>query len=252
LLGAPLEFENGILKSIQMSSFCDTCFQCTHACPSQALKRWGELMTVEDMIKVIKEDSSFYRKTGGGVTLSGGEVMVQWEVAAMLLKACKTLDISTCVETALNCPHEHMEAVYEFADLVITDIKHMNSEIHKALTGVGNELILDNIKRTAEMGKKLVIRTPVVSGYNGDEANMRASGAFIRDELHNKIVQYQLLPFRKIGAEKYDSLGIPYPLGDYRPPERSAWEKDLMRYADILVNEYGVPAVPGSGRKLAI
>lgn len=252
LQGAPLEFENGILKSIQMSSVCDTCFKCVHACPSQALKQWGELMTVEEMLKVIKEDSSFYRKTGGGVTLSGGEVMMQWEVAAMLLKACKESDINTCVETALSCPREQMEAVFEFTDLVITDIKHMNSEIHKSLTGVGNELILENIKRTVDMGKQLVIRTPVVPGYNGDEANMRASGAFIRDELQNKIVQYQLLPFRKLGTEKYDSLGIPYPLGDYQPPERSRWENDLTRYADMLVNEYGVPAVPGSSRKIVL
>jgi pyruvate formate lyase activating enzyme len=209
-------------------------------------------MRVEDMLKVIKEDSSFYRKTGGGVTLSGGEVMMQWEVAAMLLKTCKESDINTCVETALSCPREQMEAVFEFTDLVITDIKHMNSEIHKSLTGVGNELILGNIKRTVEMGKKLVIRTPVVPGYNGDEVNMRASGAFIRDELQNKIVQYQLLPFRKLGTEKYDSLGMPYPLGDYQPPERSTWENDLIHYADMLVNEYGVPAVPGSSRKLVL
>ncbi len=248
LQGAPLEFENGILKSIRMSSVCDTCFQCAHACPSQALKRWSELMTVEAMIKVIKEDLSFYRKTGGGMTLSGGEVMMQWEVAAMLLESCKMLDINTCVETALHCPREHMEAVFKYADLVIADIKHMNTQIHKSLTGVGNELILDNLKRTVELGKKLVIRTPVVPGYNGDEANMRASGAFIRDELQNEIVQYQLLPFRKLGTEKYNSLGIPYPLGDYRPPERSAWEHDLLQYADMLVNEYGVPAVPGSSK----
>jgi pyruvate formate lyase activating enzyme len=81
---------------------------------------------------------------------------------------------------------------------------------------------------------------------------MRASGAFIRDELQNKIVQYQLLPFWKLGTEKYDSFGMPYPLGDYQPPERSTWEHDLIRYADMLVNEYGVPAVPGSSRKLVI
>lgn len=250
--GAPIEFENGILKAVHMTPACDGCFKCVDACPSRALKSWGELMTVPEMMKVIVEDRSFYQKTGGGVTISGGEVMLQWEIAAMLLKACKEASINTCVETALNCPQEHMEAVYQYTDLVITDIKHMDTEKHKGISGVGNELILSNIKRTVELGKKLVIRTPVVPGYNGDEASIRAIGAFIRDELGNKIVQYQLLPYRKMGTEKYDSLGIPYPLGDYQPPDRNVWEQDLLRYADILVNEYGIPAAAGSSRKLDI
>jgi pyruvate formate lyase activating enzyme len=112
--------------------------------------------------------------------------------------------------------------------------------------------VLENIKRTAELGKKLVIRTPVVPGYNGDEANIRAIGAFIRDALGNKIVQYQLLPYRRMGTEKYDSLGIPYPLEDYQLPERAVWENELLRLANILVDDYGVPAVPGSGKKLDI
>lgn len=252
LNGAPLAFENGVLKAVYMTDTCDTCFKCVDACPSRALKQWGELMTIEELMKIIVEDRSFYQKTGGGVTLNGGEVMVQWEVAEMLLDACKKASINTCVETALNCPPEHMEAVYKYTDLVITDIKHMNSDKHKAFCGVDNEMILKNIKRTVELGKKLVIRTPVVSGYNGDEASIRAIGAFIRDELHNKVVQYQLLPYRKMGTEKYDSLGIPYPMGDYQPPERHIWEQDLLRYTDILVSEYGIPAVAGSSIKLEL
>ncbi|SHI07747.1 pyruvate formate lyase activating enzyme [Sporobacter termitidis DSM 10068] len=250
--GRPLEFENGVLKAAHMTAACTGCFKCVDACPSRALKRWGELMTIDDMLKAVVEDRSFYQKTGGGVTLNGGEVLVQWEVAAALLEACKKAGINTCVETALNCPREHMEAVYQFTDLVIIDIKHMDSEKHRSFSGAGNALILENIKRTAELGKKLVIRTPVVPGYNGDEANIRATGAFIRDALGNKIVQYQLLPYRKMGTEKYDALGIPYPMGDYQPPERCEWEQELLRLADILVTEYGVPAVAGSGSKLEI
>ncbi len=252
LNGAPLEFENGVLKAVHMADTCDTCFKCIDACPSRALKQWGELMTIDELMKVVVEDRSFYQKTGGGVTLNGGEVMVQWEAAEMLLEACKKAKINTCVETALNCPSAHMEAVFKFTDLVITDIKHMDTTKHKALCGVGNELVLENIKKTVEMGKKLVIRTPVVPGYNGDEESIRAIGAFIRDALGNKIVQYQLLPYRKMGTEKYDSLGIPYPMGDYQPPDRSEWEQNLIRYADILVKEYSVPAVPGSSKKLEL
>jgi len=145
-----------------------------------------------------------------------------------------------------------MEAVYRYTDLVITDIKHMDTKKHLEYTGAGNELILENIRRTVELGKKLVIRTPIVMGYTGDEANIRAIGAFIRDELGGRIVSYQLLPYRKMGTEKYDSLRQAYPMGDYVPPEREVWERELKRLAEILVSEYGLPAVAGSGKKLEI
>ena len=251
--GKPLKFdEGGGLKAARMADACRDCFFCADACPSRALKRWGELMTIPEMLKAVEEDRSFYQRTGGGVTLNGGEVLVQWEAAALLLEACRSAGINTCVETALNVPREHMEAVYKFTDLVITDIKTMNSEKHREFCGAGNERILENIKRTVALGKKLVIRTPVVPGYNGGEDDIRAIGAFIRDALGGRIVQYQLLPYRRLGLEKYEALGVPYPLSEYTPPERADWERELKRLADIIVTEYGLPAVPGSSRKLAL
>jgi pyruvate formate lyase activating enzyme len=251
--GGPLMFdENGLLEAVRMTDACNGCFKCADICPPRALKQWGTLMTIPELMKAVLEDMSFYRRTGGGVTLNGGEALVQWEIAAMLLEECKKEGINTCVETALNVPAEHMEAVYRFTDLVITDIKHMDTGKHREFCGAGNELILNNIKRTVELGKKLVVRTPVVPGYNGDEENIRRTGAFIRDVLGNQIVQYQLLPYRQLGLEKYESLGIPYPMGDYQPPERGEWERQLLRLCDILAGEYGVPAVPGSSQKLEL
>jgi pyruvate formate lyase activating enzyme len=127
----------------------------------------------------------------------------------------------------------------------------MDTEKHKAYTGVGNERILQNIRRTVEMGKPLVIRTPIVPDCNNSEENIRATGAFVRDELKNRIVQYQLLPYRKMGTEKYATLLMPYPMGDdYVPPERSVWEQNLLDLTHILTEEFGVPAVPGSSHKL--
>ena len=244
--------ENGVLHSIRMIPECDGCLKCADICPSRAITLWGGLMTADELMKIIEEDRSFYERSGGGVTLSGGEVMLQWEFAVMLLTMCKRSGINTCVESALNCPQEHMEAVYEYTDLVITDIKHMDSKKHMEYTGAGNDLILNNIRRTVELGKKLVIRTPVILGYNGDETNMRATGAFIRDELDGKIMQYQLLPYRKMGTEKYASLCRSYPMGDYTPPDREIWECELKRLADMLVSEFGLPAVAGSGKKLPL
>jgi pyruvate formate lyase activating enzyme len=246
----PIKFdENGVLKAIQMAKECENCFRCAQACPPRAIKLWGEMMTLGELMKVINEDRSFYQSTGGGVTLNGGEVMMQWEFAETLLRTCKETSVNTCVETSLHCPREHMEAVYRYTDLVITDIKHMDSEKHRKYTGAGNETILGNIKRTVELGKKLVIRTPVVPGYNGDEENIRKTGEFIR-RLGGNILQYQLLPYRRLGTEKYDSLGIEYPMADYKPPERIEWERNLAFLANMLADEYGLPAVAGSGKKL--
>jgi pyruvate formate lyase activating enzyme len=92
----------------------------------------------------------------------------------------------------------------------------------------------------------------VVPGYNSSEAELRAIGTFIRDELGNRIVQYQLLPYRRLGLEKYEALGIPYPMSDYEPPERDVWEQDLLRLADLLISEYGIPAVAGASKKLEL
>ena len=247
-----IEFdENGVLKAIRMARQCKTCLHCAEVCPPRAIKLWGEKMTLDELMKVINEDVCFYRNTGGGVTLNGGEVMLQWEFAATLLRTCREAAINTCIETSLHCPREHMEAVYRYTDLVIADIKHMDSDKHKEYTGAGNEIILGNIKRTVELGKKLVIRTPVIPGYNGDDENIRKTGEFLKG-LGGNIVQYQLLPYRRLGTEKYDSLGMKYPMEVYRPPERSEWERNLVFLANMLADEYGLPAVAGSGKKLPI
>ena len=245
----PISFQDGVLQPISMTDSCARCLACAHACPAEAIAVWGKEMTVEELMKVILSDRSFYDRSGGGVTLNGGEVMVQWRFAAALAKACHEEGVNVCVETALHCPPEHMRQVLQWADYVITDIKHMDSAIHKELTGVGNERILQNIRLVAEMGKPLVIRTPVVAGFNNSPENIRATAAFIRDELRGNILQYQLLPYRKMGTEKYDTLGVPYPMGDYVPPERTTWEKDLLRLRDMVQAEYGIPVVAGSSQK---
>jgi len=241
---------NGVLSGISMIPECEGCYKCADVCPSRAIKLWGEFMTLDSLLSIIEEDRSFYERSGGGVTLSGGEVFMQREFAEMLLKACKEAGINTCVETALNFPTEYLETVYQYTDLVITDIKHMDTKKHFEYTGSGNELILKNILATAELDKKLVVRTPVVMGYNDDEANIRETGSFLSSELGGRILQYQLLPYRKLGTEKYDSLGQAYPMGGFEAPERDIWERSLKRLADMLISCYGLPAVAGSGQKL--
>ncbi len=228
---------------------CTDCLRCAEECPSQGtLKVWGREMSVAEVLEIILADQEFYEKSGGGVTLSGGEVFLQAAFARELLEACKTSGINTCVESALHCDSNLLDMVYPQVDLVITDIKHMDSEIHKKLTGVGNQRILNNIKKTADFGLPLVIRIPVVAEYNNDEANIRNTAEFIASCLGSQVKQVQLLPFRELGLDKYQALGMEYPMSDFIPSERSVWEANLLHLAGIM-QEYGVPAVAGTTQK---
>lgn len=243
--------EGGTLVRIADSAECADCLRCADACPADAVKVWGRSTSVEALMTVIRKDRHYYEKTGGGVTVSGGEAMLQWEFTAELLHRCHAEGIHTCVESALFCPPEHMEAVLEHADLLIADIKHMDSSEHRRLTGVGNERILQNL-RIAAKKLPIVIRTPVVMGFNDSEENILATGRFIREELGAAVIQYQLLPYRKMGTEKYEALGVPYPMGDYVPPERGEWEQRLRFLCDKLIAVCHIPAVTGSSQKLPL
>ena len=249
--GSPIKFgADGILISADMAQQCSTCLKCADMCPAGAIMVWGKKMTVPEVMKVLESDRSFYNRTGGGVTVSGGEVLVQWDFVSLLLAECRRAGINTCVESALFVPEAHLDAVLPFTDLFITDIKYFDSARHKEITGVPNELILSNIKHVAEAGVPIVLRTPIVPGWNDDDENMLAIGRFVKEELGSSVITWQLLPYRKMGTEKYATLNQPYPMGDYVPPERSEWEPNLLRIRDMLVERFGVPAVAGSGEKL--
>ena len=250
--GAPLEFtEDGIVIGSNLQ--CLSCMKCTEACFTHAIKSWGDIMTVHEVMDAILEDQIYYEKSGGGVTLNGGEVAVQWEFALEILKACREKNINTCVETSMYCSSDILEKFYPYTDLFFTDIKNMDSAVHKKWSGAGNELILENIRQTAQAGKKLVVRIPVIPQINDSDENMRATAAFMRDNLGDSLVQVQLLPYRKMGIEKYNSLGIPYPMGDdYKMQERSVWEANLLRIRDMLRDEYQLPVEAGSSEKINI
>lgn len=250
--GKPLEFtEDGII--IGSNEQCLSCMSCAKACFTHAIKSWGEVMTVDEVMQVILQDLIYYEKSGGGVTLNGGEVAMQWEFAVEILKACKERKINTCVETSMQCSPEVLREFYAYTDLILTDIKNMDSEVHRKWSGVGNERILSNIIQTAEAGIKLVVRIPIIPEINDSDENLRKTAEFIRDELGDAVVQVQLLPYRKMGVEKYHSLGKLYPMGeDYQMPERSAWEKNLLRIRDMLKEEYGIPVEAGSSEKIEL
>ena len=242
--------KNGCLERVRQDDYCASCLKCADACPGRAVMVWGSYMTVPECMKIIEEDRDFYRRSGGGVTLNGGEVMLQWEFASLLLEACHKAEINTCVESALLVDRSGLDAVLKHTDLLITDIKDMDGTRHKKYTGIDNKTILKNIKYVIEKGVRTVIRTPVVPGVNDDERSMVAIGRFIKEELGGDIVQYQLLPFRKMGTEKYATLRRRYPMENFKTSERAVWESKLTRLAALIKEKYELPVVAGSSQKL--
>ena len=223
--------------------------RCADACPTGALKAWGRQTTVGEVMREVLADTAYYAESGGGLTLSGGEALIQTQFAAELLKAARAAGISTCVETALNYKGDLLDEVLPLVDLFLCDLKHMDAEAHLRYTGVSNEGILQNLRRIVASGADVVIRIPVVPGHNGTEQNLRATARFIADDLGGRVRQIQLLPFRKLGEEKYASLGLSYPMKDFQPPPREVWEADMLHFA-AMMSEYGLNAVAGAGSKL--
>ena len=152
----------------------------------------------------------------------------------------------------MYCKPEILERFFPYTDLFLADLKNMDSEAHRKWSGAGNELILENLIRTVESGVPLVLRVPVIPDVNNSEENIRSTAEFIVKKLHNQVKQVQLLPYKKMGTEKYASMGIPYPMGeDYKMLPREVWEANIRHLAEVM-QEYGVPAVPGSSARIPL
>jgi pyruvate formate lyase activating enzyme len=229
----------------------EDCLPCAEVCPTSAIKAWGEKTTVGEVMKEVLSDRQFYEESGGGLTLSGGEALIQARFAVELLKAAQAEGINTCVETALNYSADVLDKALPYMDMAYCDLKHMDSGAHNRFTGVPNERILENLKKVVDSGTPVVIRIPVVPGHNGTEENLRATAKFLVNEIGGHVAQIQLLPFRKLGVEKYASLGMPYPMADFEAPPREEWEKDIQRFARIM-SSYGLKAVAGSGARIPV
>ncbi len=222
---------------------------CAEACPTGALKVWGRRVTVGEIMKEVVADRSFYESSGGGLTLSGGEALLQPKFAAELLKAARAEGINTCMETALNVRSEALDEVLPLLDMIFCDLKHLDPAAHQQYTGASNERILENLRKVVASGLRVVIRMPFVPGHNGTDANIRATARFIAEEFGPRVHQLQLLPFRKLGEEKYAALGMRYPMRDFTAPPRETWERDLTNAAEIM-SAYGLAAVAGAGHRI--
>jgi len=192
---------------------CNDCLACVGSCPSQALNFYGETMTVAEVIRAVEEDAVFYSRSGGGLTLSGGEPMAQPGFAIAILKEARKRRIHTAMETCGQCPEEDLETACRHLNILLFDIKTMDPEKHEQYTGVSNSRILKNLLKIRTLFPELpiLVRTPVIPGINDQEEDILRILQFIQDMPN---VRYELLPFHRMGKPKYEYLGNSFPMSD--------------------------------------
>jgi len=216
------------------SSVCDGCGRCFHECPGKALKNEGELKTVREVMDVVMQDLPFYEESGGGITLSGGEMLAQPEFAKSLLQAAKENNLHTCCETTGFAREEVFAEIIENLDTILFDVKHWDPQKHKEGTAVPNELILSNLKYAIEQGKDVLPRIPVIPGFNDSLNDAKNLARVIKEAGGTKC---QLLPFHQFGENKYEQLGREYVYKDVSAYHR----EDLEDYRQTFI-ENGVDA----------
>ena len=209
---------------------CVSCGTCTQVCPSHAMFFYGEEKTIDKVFEEVMKDKGFYETSGGGVTCSGGEAMLQPEFVAELFRRCKEEEIHTTLDTCGQFPSENIEKVLPYTDLVLYDIKHMDTEKHREYTGFGNELILENLKKIHEYPVKIFIRIPVIPGYNDSEENLAATAEFVKEL--DPSLHVDLLPYHRFGLGKYKMLDMPYLLEGVSSPDAEQKES----YKRIFIN----------------
>ena len=213
---------------------CNDCGICEKSCYSEALYLCGKDYTVDELMKRLLQDRKFYEKSGGGVTISGGEALCQIDFVEEVLKRLKNEGIHTALETTGYAPWETVERTLPYTDLYLYDLKHMDSKKHKEVIGVPNELILSNAQKLAEHGKLLQIRIPVIPLFNHDEENIRKTAEFCQI-LGKSVAMIQLLPYHNLGVMKYLRISDK-PVAQATPPSDEYMEK-LKR----IMEEYGLP-----------
>jgi pyruvate formate lyase activating enzyme len=190
-------------------------------------------MTVQDVMADMERDIPFYDESHGGVTFSGGEPLLQPTFLSMLLKACRAQEIHTVVDTSGFANWKVFERISEDVDLFLYDLKHMDSLRHREVTGVPNEVILENLRRLCAWGAKCIVRIPLIPGINDDENNLLESGKFLAGLSH--IESVELMGYHDIAQAKYEALGREYALTGTKTPTDAV----LRRAAEVLQN-YGL------------
>ena len=224
-----------MLRTIHVKrDLCDNCGECAKVCYPKALYLCGEDYTVERLAQRLLQDRKFWKRSGGGVTISGGEAMSQPDFTVAILKRMKEEGIHTALDTTGFAKWEALERTLPYVDLYLYDLKHMDSAKHKTVIGVPNEVILENARKLAAAGKKMQIRIPTIPMFNNDEANIRKTAEFCK-ELGDAVTVIQLLPYHNLGVTKYLRISDK-PVAEATPPT-----DEQMQHLKEIMEEYGLP-----------
>ncbi len=202
---------------------CTVCGACVQICYAEARALVGRAVTVAEVMEAIERDTAFYDQSGGGVTVSGGEPLAQPEFLRDLLRACQAQGLHTTLDTCGFAPWEALDSVREHVDLFLYDLKLMDDARHQKFTGVSNRSTLENLRRLSGEVHRLILRVPIIPGINDDEENLRAIAAFAADLPH--LERVDLLPYHRIGRDKYRRLGRPCLMPETDPPSEARMDE---------------------------
>jgi pyruvate formate lyase activating enzyme len=197
---------------------CTGCGLCVSECPYQALVIYGKSMNAEEIFDAVYRDKMFYDSSGGGVTVSGGEALLQPQLVYELFTKCRKAGIQTCIETSGHAGALALRQVLPDADYVLFDFKQMDPDKHRRYTGKSNDLILSNAKIAIESGKETLFRMPLLPGINDEPQNIKDTADFLHG-LGKKACRIELMPYHRLGKGKYESLDKKYTLSDVLAPE---------------------------------
>lgn len=216
---------------------CTGCGECVNVCPAGALVLKGKQVSVQQVVRELKKDATTYRRSGGGITLSGGEPLVQYQFASELLKACKAQGWHTAIETTGVGSAEAVDTVIPYVDAVLLDIKHMDEQQHKTYTGITNEAVLKNAPRISRISPT-VVRVPVIPGFNCSAGDIRAIAEF--SQTLTGVRTIHLLPYHSFGENKYGLMGMEYSLKNVKQLK----PEDLEEY-QAMVEAHGFECIIG-------
>lgn len=219
-----------------LRELCTKCGKCAEECFTGARIMVGKFVSTEEVMCEIEKDIPFYNASGGGVTISGGEPMLQIGFLKELLTRCREKHIHTAVDTAGHVPYKNFEEVIPSTDLFLYDLKVIDEQVHAQVTGTGNKLILKNLQRLSADFGNIVIRIPVVPGVNDNEINMRHTGEFLKKL--DGIRKVELLPFHKMALGKYEGLGKEYKARNFGPVS-----KERLAFLRKILSEYNISVI---------